>query len=197
MHGVRREAASRVALATAPPANPRPSAGLNESLALKSSTVSKATYVSMASVCGNGLNGICQRQGHTGVEREKEERRADRRTDRQTGRRTPGAVGGTWNNHISLRADLLAGRGTGCSSPALSTAPASVDAASSPPQTTRVSSSCARHPRAGSRGPSPPPLQPRGPSEGGPFVTCPKAPDGLRQAVPARISHLHEELEGP
>lgn len=111
----------------------------------------------MASVCGNGLNGICQRQGHTGVEREKEERRADRRTDRQTGRRTPGAVGGTWNNRISLRADLLAGRGTGCSSPALSTAPASVDAASSPPQTTRVSSSCARHPRVGSRGPSPAP----------------------------------------
>lgn len=105
---------------------------------------------------GFGLNGICQRQGHTGVEREKEERRADRRTDRQTGRRTPGAVGGTWNNHISLRADLLAGRGTGCSSPALSTAPASVDAASSPPQTTRVSSSCARHPRAGSRGLRPP-----------------------------------------
>lgn len=42
-----------------------------------------------------------------------------------------------------------------------------------------------------------PPIQPRGPSEGGPFVMCPKAPDGLRQAVPARISHLHEELEGP
>lgn len=87
MHGVRREAASRVALATAPPANPRPSAGLNESLALKSSTVSKATYVSIASVCGNGLNGICQRQGHTGVEREKEERRADRRTDRDRERK--------------------------------------------------------------------------------------------------------------
>lgn len=164
MHGVRREAASRVALATAPPANPRPSAGLNESLALKSSTVSKATYVSMASVCGNGLNGICQRQGHTGVEREKEERRADRRTDRQTGRRTPGAVGGTWNNRISLRTDLLAGRGTGCSSPALSTAPASVDAASSPPADNAGLLFLHQAPKGRLPG-AEPPIQPRGPSE--------------------------------
>lgn len=154
MHGVRREAASRVALATAPPANPRPSAGLRSERIACSKVVHG--FEGHLREHGFGLNGICQRQGHTGVEREKEERRADRWTDRQTGRRTPGAVGGTWNNHISLRADLLAGRGTGCSSPALSTAPASVDAASSPPQTTRVSSSCARHPRAGSRGLSPP-----------------------------------------
>lgn len=82
MHGVRREAASRVALATAPPANPRPSAGLRSERIASSKVVHG--FEGHVREHGFGLNGICQRQGHTGVEREKEERRADRRTDRQT-----------------------------------------------------------------------------------------------------------------